>query len=85
VVKQLSENTAVVTVKELGTNCWHPCRFIQDDGRCPRVWTCSYPERKTCQAIHAEIAHFKGEQRRLIQVCSNMDERVEELAAMLEK
>ncbi len=84
-MKQLSENTAIVTVQELGTNCWHPCRFIRDDGRCSRVWACSYPERKTCQAIHAEIAYIKGEQRRLIQVSSNLDERVEELSAMLEK
>lgn len=84
-VRQLGPNCAVVTASELGTSCWQPCRFIQKDGRCPRVWTCSYPEKKTCQAVHAEIAHIKGEQKRLIQVCSNLDERVEELAGMLQK
>lgn len=84
-VRQLGPNCAVVTTSELGTNCWHPCRFIQDDGRCPRVWTCSYPEKKSCQAIHVEIAHIKGEQRRLLLVSSNLDERVEELAGMLQK
>ena len=84
-VEQLGDNTASVIVEELGTNCWHPCRFIQDDGRCFRVWTCSYPEKQTCQAIHAEIVHIKDEQRRLIQVSFNLDERVEQLSAMLKK
>jgi len=84
-VKQLGPNCAVVTSAELGTNCWHPCQFIQDDGRCPRVWTCSYPEKKACQAIHAEITQIKVEQKRLLQVSSNLDERVEELIEMLQK
>lgn len=84
-VKQVGPNCAIVTISELGTNCWHPCRFIQEDGRCPRVWACSYPEKKTCQAIHAEIKHIKGEQIRLLQVSSNLDERVEQLVEMLQK
>jgi len=84
-VKQLGPNCAEVTVAELGTNCWHPCRFIQDDGRCCRIWTCSYPEKKTCQAIHAEIAHIKGEQKRLIVVHTNLGLCIKELSQMLEK
>ena len=84
-VRQLGPNCAIVTISELGTNCWHPCRFIQEDGRCSRVWTCSYPEKKTCQAVHAEIAQIKVEQKRLLQVSSNLDERVEQLAEMLQK
>jgi len=84
-VRQLGPNCTVVTSAELGTNCWHPCRFIQQDGRCCRIWTCSYLEKKTCQAIHAEIAHTKVEQRRLIQVISTLDKRVKELFGMLQK
>jgi len=84
-VRQLGPGCAIVKSSELGTNCWHPCRFIQDDGRCCRIWTCSYPERKTCQAIHAEIAHLKVQQRRFIQVSSNLDGRVDQLAKMLQK
>jgi len=84
-VKQLGPGCAVVEASELGTNCWHPCRFIQEDGRCCRIWTCSYPEKKTCQAIHAEIAHTKVEQRRLIQVISTLDERVKKLFGRLKK
>jgi hypothetical protein len=84
-VRQFEPNCAVVEASELGTNCWHPCRFIEEDGRCPRVWTCSYPKKNKCQAIHAEIAHIKDEQKRLLQVSSNLDERVEQLAEMLPK
>ena len=84
-VKQLGKRTAVVTLKELGTNCWHPCRFIKDDGRCDRLYVCKYPERKTCQAVHAEIAHLKKEQVRLINQSVQIDRTVEMLAEMLKK
>jgi len=84
-VKQLGPNCAEVTMAELGTNCWHPCRFIQDDGRCDRVWSCSYPEKKRCQAVNAEIRHITEQQARLIVVYTNLDLRIKELADMLEK
>lgn len=64
-VKQLSPGTAVVSLKELGTNCWLPCRFIKDNGRCDRIFTCSYPEKKRCEAVRAEIAALLQQQRRL--------------------
>ena len=77
--------TATVSSRELGTNCWHPCRFIKDNGRCDRVWTCSYPEKKTCQAVNAEIQHDMEEQTRLIRLYHNIDQRILELQNMLEK
>ena len=84
-VKQLGPRTAVVSLKELGTNCWHPCRFIKDNGRCERLYVCKYPERKTCQAVHAEIAHLKQEQVRLINQSIQIDHTVKTLAEMLKK
>ena len=47
----------VVSSKELGTNCWLPCRFIQG-GRCAKVMTCNYPEKRTCKAVDAEIKYL---------------------------
>jgi len=45
----------VVTIKQLGSNCWLVSRFIARS-RCPRVFKCSYPELKTCKAVETEIA-----------------------------
>ncbi len=84
-LKQLSENTAIVSSKELGTKCWLPNRFIQNGSRCDRVYLCNYPEKKTCQAVHAEIAYLEHEKNRLIVVSMNLDMRIQELAALLEK
>jgi len=84
-VKQLGPNCAEVTMAELGTNCWHPCRFIQDDGRCHRVWACSYPEKEQCQAVKAEICHTVEQQSRLLIVYTNLDLRIKELIEMLQK
>lgn len=84
-VRQLGPGCAVVTSAELGTNCWAPCRFIQKDGRCPRVWTCSYPEKQSCEAVNAEIESIKEQKKRLEQVDANLDKRIEELNAMLKK
>ena len=76
---------AIVSSKELGTNCWLPKRFISEDGHCDRVFTCKYPERETCQAVHAEIAHLKKEQVRLVNQSIQIDRTVEMLAEMLKK
>jgi len=83
-VKRIGKNIAIVSFKELGTNCMLPKRFIPGE-RCDRVWLCNYPEKKTCQAVHVEIAYLKQEKKRLVAVSINLDNRVEELAAMLEK
>ena len=83
--EQIGPGTAVVSSKELGTNCWHPCRFIKDDGRCQRLCVCKYLERKTCQAVHAEIAHLKKEQVHLMNQSIQIDHTVEKLAEMLKR
>lgn len=48
--------TKIVSSKELGTRCWSTARFIEGK-RCSRVMGCQYPEKKTCKAVDAEIAH----------------------------
>jgi len=57
-VEQPGSRTAIVSSKELRTNCWSSFRFIRDM-RCPRVFTCKYPEKKTCRAVEAEIAYLQ--------------------------
>ncbi len=61
-MKKVSPTAASVTIQELGTNCWLPRRFIEGK-RCCRVMECSYPEKRTCKAVDAEIA-WLHEQRR---------------------
>lgn len=78
-VKKIGDRAVIVSSKELGTNCWLVRRFIQDGDRCPRVWVCNYPEKKTCQAVKAEIHHLMGEQERLIIIHHNIEQRIIEL------
>jgi hypothetical protein len=47
---------AVVHLSQLGVNCWLALRFVESEQRCKHWETCKYPEKKTCMAIHAEIA-----------------------------
>lgn len=84
-VKQLSPGTAVVSSKELGTNCWLPCRFVKDDGRCNRIFTCSYPEKKRCEAVKAEITALQQQQFRLATNIVNIGHTIRTLENMLEK
>lgn len=56
--------SAVVSSKELGTNCWSPHRFC--GGRCSRVMTCNYPEKHTCEAVKDEISYLQNRQQELI-------------------
>ena len=44
--------TAIVNSKDLGTNCWSTHRFL--GGRCDRVMTCNYPEKRTCKAVESQ-------------------------------
>ena len=83
-VKELGHGCASVTVKELGTRCWLTKRFIKVE-RCDRVYVCNYPEKKTCQAVKAEIIYLMLEQTRLVNTYKNIDIRIAELTAMLEK
>ena len=55
--------TAIVSSKELGSNCWLPARFVKG-ARCDRVMQCTYPEKKTCKALNAEIAYLQQERRK---------------------
>ena len=77
--------TAIVKFSELGMNCWLPKRFIEGGGRCDRIFTCSYPEKKKCQAINAEVRYLMEEQTRLITVYRNIDRTIKRLTDMLEK
>jgi len=81
-VTQVGENAAVVTRQELGTNCWHPRRFVSGASRCERLYVCNYPEKTKCQAIHAEIAYLRQEQLRMIKISTNIDNLVEQLIEM---
>ena len=67
-VKHISPRTAIVTIKELGTNCWLSERFIEGS-RCCRVMDCNYPEKRTCKAVDAEIAWLLKEQEVQYRVC----------------
>ncbi len=61
-VKKIGAKTAIVSSKELGTNCWLAGRFIEGT-RCERVMECTYPEKKTCKAVDAEIAYLRQQRR----------------------
>lgn len=61
---------AIVSSKELGTNCWITARFI-DGLRCPRVMSCKYPEKKTCRAVIAELNYLRNESKRLVSYIGN--------------
>jgi len=83
VVRQISPGAAEVSSKELGTNCWLPCRFVKEDGRCDRIHTCSYPEKKRCEAVKAEIGALLQQQRRLTQNIVNIGQTIRKLEKML--
>lgn len=53
----MQSKTAIVKFSDLGTNCWLPQRFIKGT-RCQGVFSCKYPEKKTCQAVQGEIVHL---------------------------
>lgn len=80
-MSMLSKNTAVVTLKELGVNCSAPHRFILS-GRCMSVFTCSYPEKRKCQAVQAEIAHLRDTQLRMARSMANIEQTIETLRLM---
>lgn len=65
-VEQLGPKTAIVSSKELGTNCWLAMRFVKGGSRCARVFRCTYPEKKTCEAVKTELDYLKEHSRQLI-------------------
>ncbi|HUT96612.1 MAG TPA: hypothetical protein VMW60_00635 [Dehalococcoidales bacterium] len=56
--KEFGPRVAIVTLKELGLNCWSPARFI-GAVRCARVMACNYLEKGTCPAVGAEVTHLR--------------------------
>jgi len=64
----------IIKVTDLGTNCWAPARFGK--GRCNKVKSCNYPEKKTCMAVHNEIAYLRDRQDKIVE---NFTKRIEEL------
>ena len=67
-----SENTAIVTLKELGTSCWQAKRFIKRE-RCYRVYQCNYPCKKTCRAVDAELEYLHQEMQRQVASIANKE------------
>ena len=84
-VQKQGRKTAIVRSGELGTNCWHPRRFVTDGPRCERLFTCSYPEKSRCQAVNAELRHLRQEQLRLVHVYVNIGRTMKTLQNMVEK
>jgi len=64
-VKELDHGYAIATVQELGTNCWLAKRFIKGS-RCPRVFRCNYPCKKTCRAVDAELEYLHQEMQKQV-------------------
>lgn len=83
-MKKIGDQVAIVTLKELGTNCWLTRRFIRGN-RCERLDLCKYPERKTCQAVYAEIDYLKKAKERHQQCIVNIENRIFDIVAWLEK
>ena len=61
-VSLLNKNTAIVSIRELGFLCWLACRFIPGS-RCLRVMSCTYPVKKHCRAVDAEVAYLVTQKR----------------------
>lgn len=83
-VEQFWPQTAIVTLKELGINCWLPKRFVEGGSRCDRFMLCKYPERETCRAIDAELAHLQDEQAKLLASAEKVGQTIKMLENMLE-
>jgi len=76
--------TAIVSSKELGTNCWLAKRFVEGGSRCDRFMLCKYPERETCRAIDAEIAYLQEQRAKLLASAERVGQTIKILENMLE-
>ncbi len=77
--------TAIVNSKELGTNCWSSFRFCYGM-RCPRVFTCDYPEKKNCRAVEIQLAYLREHSRQLIdEIKKNAKASIQQLGNGLKK
>ena len=85
-VKQLGLRTAIVSSKELGTKCWAARRFVKGGSRCDRVMQCTYPEKKTCEAVGVEIAYLRDYYKNLIkELKTNAKKSIQQLENDLKK
>ena len=84
-MEHVSNNLCIVMASELGSNCWLAIRFVKNGGRCDHIYSCKYLEKKTCQAVHAEIAYLKQRQMQLPNVSTWLGHKIETLTEMLEK
>ncbi len=73
----MNPQVAVVKAHELGLRCWLPQRFIEGT-RCSRVLVCTYPEKKACKAVDAEIAYY---QKRIQETTRELYGKIESLIA----
>jgi len=83
-VEQFGSQTAIVTLKELGINCWAARRFVEGGSRCDRFMLCNYPERETCRAIDAEIAYLQEQRTKLLASAEKVGQTIKILENMLE-
>ena len=74
-----SQNTTVITRRQLGHNCWLVRRFIRGS-RCERVLVCQYPEKKTCRAILAEVDYLSTE---LDDIHERSKQKIREIAELI--
>jgi len=82
---QPGPKTAIVSSKELGANCWLTRRFVPG-GRCDRVFRCTYPEKKTCLAVKAELTYLREHSKQLInEIKKNAKASIEQLENDLRK
>ena len=51
----------------------------EEGSRCGLVYNCKYPEKKTCQAVHTEIAFLLKLQEKLVTTISHIDNSIETL------
>ena len=72
---------AIVNSSELGTDCWLPQRFVRG-GRCQRIESCKYPEKKTCEAVQAELDYLA---RKIIQIGQTAVEQQKMIGQAMER
>lgn len=81
----MEPKTAIVSSKELSSNCWSSFRFIRGF-RCPRVFTCNYPGKKTCRAVETELTYLREHSKQLIdEIKKNAKASIQQLENDLKK
>lgn len=74
----MEPKTVIVSSKEFGTKCWSSFRFIRGF-RCLRVMRCTYPCKKTCRAVEAELEYLQqGKKRQAKLIDAKIDRLLKE-------